>query len=136
MNPKTIRYYESIGLLPEPERTPTGYRDYGHDEVGRLAFIRSARRLGLSLDEIREVLAFRDRGEPPCGFVLDVVARQLCDLDKRICEMVALRGELSVLLDKTATGEGSFCALIERHTTTVDSTPATATTKVAPPRGD
>ncbi len=57
VNTKTIRYYESIKLLPEPARTPAGYRIYGPDDETRLTFIKTAQHLGLSLDEIREVLA-------------------------------------------------------------------------------
>lgn len=63
---KAIRYYESIGLIREAERTAAGYRDYGPDDVERLIFIRSTQRLGFSLDEIREVLAFRERDAQPC----------------------------------------------------------------------
>lgn len=69
LNTRTIRYYESIALLPEPERTASGYRTYDEADVERLAFIKSAQRLGLALDEIREVLALRERGVTPCGYV-------------------------------------------------------------------
>src|SRR5690606_16567547 len=62
VNPKTIRYYESIGLLSPPERTPAGYRIYGEDALERLTFIKTAQRLGITLDETREILALRDRG--------------------------------------------------------------------------
>jgi DNA-binding transcriptional MerR regulator len=102
VNPKTIRYCESIGLLPQPARTSNGYRSYGPDEQGRLLFIRSAQRLGLCLDEIREILALRDRGERPCSYVLQVVAGQPAALDQRISEMVALRAELNELLAEAA----------------------------------
>ena len=63
VNPKTIRYYESIGLLPDPGRTPSGYRVYDEDAVDRLRFIRTAQRLGVTLDEVKEILGFRERGE-------------------------------------------------------------------------
>ncbi|PSO54940.1 MAG: heavy metal-responsive transcriptional regulator, partial [Actinobacteria bacterium QS_5_72_10] len=56
VNPKTIRYYEDIGLLPQPARTTGGDRTYDQDDVDRLAFIRRAQQLGLHLDEIREIL--------------------------------------------------------------------------------
>jgi DNA-binding transcriptional MerR regulator len=119
VNPKTIRYYESIGLLPEPDRTPGGYRSYDADAAPRLVFIRSAQRLGLSLDEIREILALRDRGEQPCSYVVQVVAGQLGTLDQRIAEMLALRAELTELLTQalpaTHGDAVDFCSLIERH---------------------
>ncbi len=68
VNPKTVRYYESIGVLPEPERT-IGYRDYDETYAGRLTFIRTAQRLGITLDEVKEILAFRERGQVPCTYV-------------------------------------------------------------------
>ena len=70
---KTIRYYEEINLTPSAERTANGYRIYSEEDVDRLRFIRSARALDFSLEDIEEILAFRDREEPPC--------RYHCDLD-------------------------------------------------------
>lgn len=116
LNPKTIRYYESIGLLPEPDRTPSGYREYGQDDADRLVFIKTAQRLGLSLDEIAEVIAFRDRSERPCGHVLGLLRRQVGDLDRRIEEMCRLRDELRRLeAEARRLGEpdGDYCGLIE-----------------------
>jgi DNA-binding transcriptional MerR regulator len=74
VNPKTIRFYEQIGLLPEPERRPSGYRDYNDDDRERLVFVRTAQRLGLPLADIKEILAFADRGEAPCGYVRSVLS--------------------------------------------------------------
>lgn len=117
---KTIRFYESIALLPDPARTPSGYRSYDEPDAERLTFIRTAQRLGLSLDEIKEIIAFRDRGERPCGYVAEVLDRQVSDLDRRIEEMRGLRDELKQLqararLDRES--DGGYCAVIE-HTTT------------------
>ena len=116
VNPKTIRYYEGIGLLPDPERLPSGYREYTDDDVDRLAFIRTAQRLGLSLSEISEILGFRDRSERPCDYVLGVLDRQVADLDRRMAEMGQLRRELVALkadADRLAPGAGCYCAVIE-----------------------
>ena len=113
---KTVRFYESLGLLPEPARTESGYRDYGESDVERLTFIRTAQRLALTLDEIGEILAFRDRGQQPCGYVAEVLRRQVADLDARIDEMRSLRRELSALEAKAAAGGGeggTFCGVIE-----------------------
>lgn len=63
---KTIRYYESIDLLPAPDRQPNGYRVYERADVARLRLVAGARRLDFSLAEIREILDLRDRGEAPC----------------------------------------------------------------------
>lgn len=96
-NPKTIRYYEDIGLLKAPDRTPAGYRVYDEGHVELVSFIKAAQRLGLRLDEIREILAFRERGERPCGYVRDVLRREVAEIDDRIAELRRLRGELSAL---------------------------------------
>ncbi len=69
VNPKNIRYYEGIGLLLPP-RTASGYRHYTDQDVERLKFICSAKALGIALEEIREVLAFRDRSVYPCPNVM------------------------------------------------------------------
>jgi DNA-binding transcriptional MerR regulator len=116
VNPKTVRYYEEIGLLPHPERLPSGYRDYTDEDVDRLGFIKSAQRIGLALSEIREILSFRERGERPCIYVLGVLDRQVADLDRRIAEMVDLRRELIALkrrADRLADESSCFCAVIE-----------------------
>ncbi|MTV27940.1 heavy metal-responsive transcriptional regulator [Nitriliruptoraceae bacterium ZYF776] len=98
INTKTIRYYESIELIPAAPRTSAGYRDYADEDLDRLEFIRTGRRLGLSLDEIRQILQLRERGEQPCAYVVDTLHRQLCDIDHRIRELIALREELHRLL--------------------------------------
>lgn len=116
VNPKTIRYYESIGLLPEPPRLPSGYREYTDDDIERLGFVKTAQRLGLSLSEISEILAFRERAERPCDYVLGVLDRQVADLDRRMAEMARLRGELLALkaeADRLPRDEASYCAVIE-----------------------
>ncbi len=116
VNPKTIRYYEGIGLLPDPGRLPSGYREYSDDDVDRLGFIRTAQRLGLTLSEISEILGFRERDERPCEYVLDVLDRQVADLDRRMAEMAKLRQELIALkgkADRLPAIEGCYCAVIE-----------------------
>jgi DNA-binding transcriptional MerR regulator len=64
---KTIRYYEEVGLLPRASRSEGGYRLYSVEDEGRLQFVASARRVGFALGEIKEMLALRERGRPPCG---------------------------------------------------------------------
>lgn len=66
INPKTIRYYEEIGLIPEAQRNRSGFRVYSQAEIDRLAFILRARALDFSLDDIGEILALRERGVAPC----------------------------------------------------------------------
>jgi DNA-binding transcriptional MerR regulator len=130
---KAIRFYERIGLLPDPTRTPSGYRSYEEVDADRLVFIKTAQRLGLSLDEIKEIIAFRDRGEQPCGYVAEVLQRQVSDLDGRIREMRALRDELRRLQGRAAQGvtaEAKYCGDIEHphlRQRGAEATTATAT---------
>lgn len=115
VNPKTIRYYESIGLLPEPPRSASGYRVYEEGDAERLGFIKAAQRLGLALDEVREILALREGGQAPCAYVRSVISREVADVDRRLDELHRLRGELVALEQRAGetAGEGSICGLIE-----------------------
>ncbi len=98
---QTIRYYERIGLLPEPGRTGSGYRVYGEGDEKRLRFIRSGRSMGLTLGEVREVLAFREREEPPCAYVTETLASRAREIESRIAELTRFKRELDVLLERS-----------------------------------
>ena len=92
-----IRYYETVGLLPEPERLPNGYRRYDEVDVARLQFVSSARTLGFSLNDIAEILSFRDRREAPCRVVLDMLQEKAEEVTRRITELKQLELELQRL---------------------------------------
>jgi DNA-binding transcriptional MerR regulator len=118
VNPKTIRYYEEIGLIPEPARRPSGYRVYGPEDAERIAFVKRAQRFGLSLDEIRGVLAYREQGQPPCEFVLSAVRRHAEEVEARIAELTQLREELAGLIDRAADAPDEparYCQLLDPH---------------------
>jgi DNA-binding transcriptional MerR regulator len=100
---KGIRYYEQIGILTPPARTASGYRAYDDTALGRLGFVRAARALGLTLGEIRQIIAFRDRGTAPCAHVTELLQRHAADLDARIRELQQLRGELQQLAERATT---------------------------------
>ena len=91
---KTIRYYDRVGVLRSTERSESGYRLYGEDALDRYRFVRAAQAVGLRLGEIREIIALRDRGETPCGVVVELIGRRAAELDARIAELQALRDEL------------------------------------------
>jgi len=91
---KTIRYYESIGLMPDPERADNNYRQYAPDAIERLRFIVSARSLGFNLMDIGEFLSARDKGTLPCKQVLESVDERITEIDRRIADLLALRGTL------------------------------------------
>ncbi len=92
---QTIRYYESIGLLPPPGRAANNYRDYAPDSVDRLRFITSARSLGFSLDDIREFMAARETHSLPCRRVLESLDDRIAALDRRIADLLTLRATLA-----------------------------------------
>ena len=91
---QALRYYDDIGILRPVRRTTSGYRVYAPAALQQLAFVRAAQAVGLTLGEIREVIALRDRGEVPCGHVLELIQRRAGELDERIAELQTLRSEL------------------------------------------
>ena len=96
----TVRYYERLGLLPKPERTAAGYRQYSQDAVERLRFIKSAQRLGLRLQEIAEVLAICDQGLCPCGHSEALLRARMAEIDTQVAELQAVRGELARVVEQ------------------------------------
>lgn len=95
---KTIRFYEEAELLPPAQRAENGYRLYGGEDVERLRFIRQARHLDFTLDDLKEVLALRDQGEAPCRYVAQLLEEKLGEIGKRIRQMQALQQELQQLI--------------------------------------
>lgn len=119
---KTIRYYESIGLLPRPKRAANNYRQYMASDVERLRLIAGARSLGFSLNEIAEILAARDHGIAPCQHVLDTIAQRLDEVDRRIADLLVLRDSLKQLHHEGAVlprddvrGEQCVCHLLKTY---------------------
>jgi len=92
-----IRFYEEAGLLPEPERAASGYREYQPEVLERLGFIRAGQAVGLTLAQLKDVLAIRDRGEAPCTHVAGLIDTRLADIDQRIRDLRKLRKDLSTL---------------------------------------
>ncbi len=97
LNPKTIRYSEEIGLLPRADRNESGYRLYSDRDVEQLGFIRRAKALGLTLDEIRDILSVQQEGLPPCDQVLDLIDLKISAIDQRMAELATFRAELATL---------------------------------------
>ena len=106
---KTIRFWESAGLLPDPDRTPSGYRDYPPEAVDRVDFIRHAQTAGLTLAEIRQILVISDHGQPPCEHVTALIHQRLTDLDGRIRELTETRRRLRRLAERAAAQDSSAC---------------------------
>lgn len=118
LSTKAIRYYEDIGIMPAAARTSSGYRDYDAEAIARLRFIRAAQSVGLRLGEIREVLAFRDRGEEPCAHVASLIREHAADLTERIATLEAMRRDLERLASNAQSASSglaraTFCHIIE-----------------------
>lgn len=106
---KTIRYYESIGLLDEPTRTASGYRDYGDEAVERLRFIRDAQATGLTLAEIASVLELKGAGERSCSHTLSLIEQHLASIDAQMRQLADARHELSLLADRAKALDPASC---------------------------
>lgn len=99
VNVETIRYYEKIGLLPEPGRTEAGYRQYGEDHLRRLHFIRRGRDLGFSIEAIRELLRLAVHPEHPCHNADRMAAEHFAEVERKIAELERLRSALSDMIN-------------------------------------
>jgi DNA-binding transcriptional MerR regulator len=109
LNAQTIRYYESLDLLPEPERTPAGYRDYTAAAAERLRFIRDAQACGLSLDEVQTLLAMKDAGQATCEHTLAFLERHIADIDAQIHRLRAARAEMLQLAERARELDPATC---------------------------
>jgi MerR family transcriptional regulator, Zn(II)-responsive regulator of zntA len=118
INPKTIRYYEEIGLLPEPQRSASGYRRYSVADLDRLRFIAKAKAIGLTLDEVREILDVATGGQRPCEHVLGLLDQKIDLVDRQLHALSAFRRELLSLRSEAAqtmTADACVCGIIEQH---------------------
>jgi len=96
----TVRYYERVGLLPEPARSAAGYRLYDQDAVGRLRLIKGAQRAGLRLREIGELLQVADQGQCPCGHTETLLQERLGEVRAELERLRALEADLTRLLER------------------------------------
>lgn len=110
---ETIRYYEQIGLLAAPARSAGNYRTYEGEHLRRLSFIRRARDLGFSIDQVRELLGLADRREQSC-MAVDVIANQHRDaITRKIADLTALASELDALIVSCSRNTVAECRIIE-----------------------
>jgi MerR family mercuric resistance operon transcriptional regulator len=114
VNVETIRYYERRGLLPEPARRPSGYRNYPSDAVRRIRFIRCAQQLGFSLEEVGDLLRLRVDPETPCSEVKRRTEAKIDEIDRKIEHLRYMQRALTTLAE-SCTGEGPIteCPILE-----------------------
>jgi Cu(I)-responsive transcriptional regulator len=110
---ETIRYYESAGLLPKPARTAGNYRSYSASHLTRLGFIRRARGLGFSLDEVRQLLRLSDDRDRTCEEVDAIARTHLADVEQKIADLQALRVELDGLIRQCRRGSIAECRILD-----------------------
>jgi len=110
---KTIRFYADLGLIPTLARTEGGFRVFAPEVVPRLGFIRRAQSLGMSLEEIGQILTIRDQGSPPCDAIHQMLEEKVREIEHRIAELRLLQAHLKQLLqdwrDPETLGEGQIC---------------------------
>jgi DNA-binding transcriptional MerR regulator len=111
----TVRFYEREGLLPTPRRTAAGYRQYDAAMVDRMTFIQGATRLGLTLSDVRDLLAVRDTGVCPCEPAEQHLTKRLAELDAELVRMMRLRDQMAEMLARIPSEDcpppspGSWC---------------------------
>jgi len=106
---KAIRYYEQVGVLPEPERAANGYRSYSHSAADRIAFIRDAQTAGLSLIEIQLILDLRDSGEATCGHVIGSLEMHLAEVDRQMTDLKRTRNRISAIITRARALDPAEC---------------------------
>ncbi|MGE0152607.1 MAG: Cu(I)-responsive transcriptional regulator [Reyranellaceae bacterium] len=113
LNSRTIRFYESIGLVAPPERASSGYRDYDAKDVHRLRFVASARALGFAVDEIRQLLALYDDRARSSGDVKQLVLQHVGEIDRKMKELAAMRRTLLHLAERCHGDQRPDCPILE-----------------------
>lgn len=109
---ETVRFYEAEGLIDPPSRTGGNYRVYERSHLDRLSFVKRARDLGFTLDQVRELLRLADEPGGSCQDVDAMATIQVAEIDRKLADLTALRGELVRRLDTCGRGPISDCRII------------------------
>jgi len=110
---ETVRFYEKSGLLPAPARTSGNYRSYDRGHFNRLSFIRRARDLGFSLDQIRALLTLSDDRNQSCVAIDAIAKEHRAEVVRKIADLRSLKKELDRLIDQCGCGVVADCRIIE-----------------------
>lgn len=108
----TVRYYEKEGLLKEPERTGNNYRVYSEADLERIRFIRNCRQHGMSLEEVRTLLAYSDNPVSDCAWVNTLIEKHIATVDRQIADLQHLRSHLAGLIGKCNGHASGNCGII------------------------
>lgn len=112
----TIRYYEKIGLLSSPVRTEGNYRRYDAEDVARLKFVRRARDLGFTIDQVRALLDLSDQRDLDCGTVMEMTRQHLAEIEQKIADLTVLKQHLFGMLTSCHGGTVAECSIIDALT--------------------
>jgi len=110
---ETVRFYEKTGLLPAPGRTGANYRAYTDAHLDRLGFIRRARDLGFSLDQVRELLELADERDRPCAAIDAIATAHRAEVERKIADLLALKLELDSLIAQCSSGTVAQCRIVD-----------------------
>ena len=111
---ETVRFYERKGLIEEPPRTDSGYRQYPEEAVGRIRFIRRAKELGFALKEISELLSLRVDPDTTCADVREQTELKIADVEEKIRALQTIKTALEKLaVSCTGSGPTSECPILE-----------------------
>lgn len=113
LSAKTIRYYESVGLITPPERGKNGYRDYHSEEIALLKFLCHSRQVGFSLQECKQLLTLYRDPQRHSKHVKSLVLEKLDEIESKLANLNAMKKTLRELADQCAGDEGPECAIIE-----------------------
>jgi len=125
-NIETIRYYERIGMLPEPPRTEGGHRVYREDHLKRLVFIRRSRELGFNLEDVRGLLCLVDSGHYTCAEIKRMTVAQLRSVRSRLADLQRLERVLQQMASQCPDDDGADCPVIEALFGGTDKAPVAA----------
>lgn len=117
-NIETIRYYERIGLLPDPPRSDNGFRSYDERHLTRLTFIRRARELGFTLDEVKDLLRLVDGGHFTCAEVQNLALRHVEEIQRKIADLRRMKSVMKEMAAQCSGQEVPECPIIEILSTT------------------
>ncbi|WP_298339605.1 heavy metal-responsive transcriptional regulator [Ferrimicrobium sp.] len=106
---KTLRYYETIGVLSAPLRTPEGYRNYSSDSIDQVRFVKASQSVGLALKEIKEIMAYREAGIVPCQHVLTLLEQRAAEYQNKIDELTQARATLDQLIERAQNLDAQDC---------------------------
>ena len=112
-NIETVRYYERIGLLPNPPRSENGFRSYEERHLTRLTFIRRARELGFTLEEVQDLLRLVDGGHYTCAQVQELALRHTDDIQRKINDLHRMQRALKEMSAQCSGEEVPKCPIIE-----------------------